>query len=254
MRGPSSWISRVGPFHQPRRQLSLTLHSINIIMLHTRWGSAIARFNGQNARLTSWTRTGTSTYRAYSKPHAPIAVGRAHYAKSRVASLTCTHARAGVSRQVGSSSRWQCPVERVSSVPVRGPILHSAFPTKTVIFFVVVIAATYYFVEIKEEDWADFVLASFAGDPGATPLHFYKDREEVDHWTQYHIPDPSAPLKDPEVLRQISEQFPKIAFGWEIQPEESVEFEIPVTHGIRFKSNEPCVSYPISQITLLHGM
>jgi hypothetical protein len=132
--------------------------------------------------------------------------------------------------------------------------LHSAFPTKSAIFVVVVIAATLYFVEIKNEDWADHVLASFAGDPGATPLHFYKDRDEVDHWTQYHIPDPSAPLKDPQVMKQISEQFSKIAHGWEIEPEESLEFEIPVTHGIRFRSNEPCVSLSVHRDTAVDGL
>ena len=60
-------------------------------------------------------------------------------------------------------------------------------------------------------------------------------------------------MKDPEVMRTISEQFPKIAFGWEIEPEESVEFEIPVTHGIRFRSNEPCVS-PIIYLSLHQAM
>jgi pyruvate dehydrogenase phosphatase len=145
-------------------------------------------------------------------------------------------------------------VGRLAHLPIDGSILHSAFPTKSAIFVVVVVAATLYFVEIKDEDWADHVLASFASDPGATPLHFYKDRDEVDHWTQYHIPDPSAPLKDPQVMKQISEQFPRIAHGWEIEPEESLEFEIPVTHGIRFRSNEPCVSLSVHQHTAVDNL
>ncbi|KAL1612809.1 hypothetical protein SLS60_001038 [Paraconiothyrium brasiliense] len=210
-------------------------------MLQTRWGGIVARTKGHYGPLTPRPWDGTSAYRAFSRLRAPTTAGRVQIAESRVSFLTS--ARAAALRQSKCLNERRQPAERLASLPIEGPIFHSAFPTKTVIFLVVAVAAALYFVEIKEEDWADHVLASFSGDPGATPLHFYKDRDEVDHWVQYHIPDPSAPLKDPEVMKQISEQFSKIAFGWEIEPEESLEFEIPVTHGIRFRSNEPCEDF-----------
>ncbi|KAL5443444.1 hypothetical protein PMIN07_003592 [Paraphaeosphaeria minitans] len=207
-------------------------------MLQTRWGGIAARFNARNTLLASLTRTGTSSYHAYT----PTAARRVHIGRSRVPSPTS--APAGAIRPSNSPIGCQPPLRCSAPLTIGGPrLLHSAFPTKTVIFVVVVVAAALYFVEIETEDWADHVLASFAGDPSATPLHFYKDREEVDHWAHYHIPNPSDPLKDPQVMKQISDQFAKIAFGWEIEPEESIEFEIPVTHGIRFRSNEPCEDY-----------
>ena len=209
-------------------------------MLQTRWGGIAARLSGQSAHFASRTRAGSS-YRAFSGLRAPITPERVQLARSRVSS-----ARALTSGSTESTVKTLggCPQKALAGLPVHGQILQSAFPKKTVIFLVVFCAAAYYWLDVSliEEDWADHVLASFTGDPGATPLHFYKDREEVEHWVSHHIPDPSAPLKDPEVLRQISEQFPKIAFGWEIQEDESREFDIPVTHGIRFRSNEPCVS------------
>ena len=212
-------------------------------MLQTRWGGIAAQISRQNARSAARGVNGTPGYQI-SLARASATVRRVHHARSRVSSVPHTRADA-----VGHSASFKghgFPPKSFVAGPINGPALRSAFPTKTVIFLVVLSAAAYYLVEIKEEDWADHVLASFSGDPAATPLHFFKDREEVDHWLQQHIPDPSAPLKHPEVLRQISDQFPKIAFGWEIQENESREFEIPVTHGIRFRSNEPCVSFSIS--------
>lgn len=209
-------------------------------MLQTRWGGIAARLSSQNARFATRTRAGVS-YRAFSGPRAPITLERVQLARSRVLSL-----RALTPASIESTSRTATGRSQkvLTALPLNGEILHSAFPTKTVIFLVVFCAAAYYLLDVSliEEDWADQVLASFTGDPAAAPLHFYKDREEVDHWVHHHKPDPSAPLKDPEVLRQISEQFPKIAYGWEIQEDESREFDIPITHGIRFRSNDPCVS------------
>ncbi|KAJ4292620.1 hypothetical protein N0V90_009283 [Kalmusia sp. IMI 367209] len=206
-------------------------------MLSTRWGSVVSQVNGRSARLISRNYRGTPGSRAYSRPCTPTPE-RVPIVRSRVESLL----RASTSRKSSLFIRSK-PSQRLLAPPVQGPILHSAFPTKTVIFLVILGAAAYYFIDVKYTDWADHVLDSFVGDPGATPLHFYQDRDEVDHWVQYHIPDPSAPLKDPEVMRQINEQFSKVCFGWQVEPEESVEFEIPVTHGIRFRSNEPCEDY-----------
>lgn len=76
----------------------------------------------------------------------------------------------------------------------------------------------------------------------ASPLIFIHDKEELDHWLQFHIPDASSPLKSPDVARFFSEQFDKLAGGWMMTEEEAKRDGIPVTHGCRFRSNEPCVS------------
>ncbi|KAF1974220.1 protein serine/threonine phosphatase 2C [Bimuria novae-zelandiae CBS 107.79] len=198
-------------------------------MLQTRWGGFAARIRARNACSTSRTRNAASGFHTYPGLRAPAAPQRVQITKSRVSTLLCKPTAA--------------PETSPALLSINGPIHHSAFPTKTAIFLVILGVAAYYLVEVTEEGWVDRVLASFNGDPAATPLHFYKRIHEVDHWIEQHIPDPSMPLKDPEVLRQISEQFPKIVFGWEIEEEDSREFDIPITHGIRFRSNEPCEDY-----------
>lgn len=123
-------------------------------------------------------------------------------------------------------------------------ILQSAFPTKTALFLVVLGGLAYFFLEVREDTWADDVLASYTEDQNqATPLHFYANKDELDHWTRFHIPDPSAPLKDPDVAQFFSEQFDKLAFGWMMTEDEAKRENIPVTHGCRFRSNEPCEDY-----------
>ncbi|KAF1939024.1 protein serine/threonine phosphatase 2C [Clathrospora elynae] len=124
-------------------------------------------------------------------------------------------------------------------------LLHSAFPTKTAIFLLVLGGLGYYFLDIRTEDWTDDVYASYTGDnqDQATPLHFYANKEELDHWIRFHIPDPSAPLKDPNIARFLSEQFDKLAFGWMMSEEDAKEDDMPITHGCRFRSNEPCEDY-----------
>ncbi|KAH7086533.1 phosphatase 2C-like domain-containing protein [Paraphoma chrysanthemicola] len=128
---------------------------------------------------------------------------------------------------------------------VHPDILQSAFPTKTVLFLLIVGGLAYYFVDIREEDWTDDVFNSYQGEDQAiaTPLHLYRDKEELDHWIQFHIPDPSAPLKDPGVAQLLSEQFDKLAFGWMMTEQDAKEEGIPVTHGCRFRSNEPCEDF-----------
>lgn len=120
-------------------------------------------------------------------------------------------------------------------------LLYSAFPTKTVLFLLVLGGLAYYFIEVREEDWTDDIYTSYTEDQNqATPLHFYANKEQLDHWIQFHIPDPSAPLKDPNVAQFFSEQFDKLAFGWMMTKEEARKEDMPVTHGVRFRSNEPC--------------
>ncbi|PSN71762.1 protein serine/threonine phosphatase 2C, partial [Corynespora cassiicola Philippines] len=119
-------------------------------------------------------------------------------------------------------------------------ILQSAFPTKTFLFLVVLGAAAYYFVDIRYADWADAVLESHGDDPLATPLHFYKDREELDHWIHAHVPDPAGPARDPNLLQAINAQFEKLVLGWRMNEDEAREANLPITHGCQMKSNQAC--------------
>ena len=122
--------------------------------------------------------------------------------------------------------------------------LLSAFPKKTFAFLVILTALAYYFVDVRDLDWTDDVMNSFEADnPGVTPLQFFANKDELDHFLQHHIPDPSQPLKNPQVAQFFSEHFDKLAGGWKMTEKDAVEESIPVTHGCRFKSNEPCEDY-----------
>ena len=48
------------------------------------------------------------------------------------------------------------------------------------------------------------------------------------------------------MLRSINERFAEMAGGWEMNEDEARESGMPITHGCRFKSNEPCVSATLS--------
>ncbi|KAL6705987.1 hypothetical protein ACN47E_006266 [Coniothyrium glycines] len=123
-------------------------------------------------------------------------------------------------------------------------ILQSAFPKKTFVALVLIAGLAYYFVDIEEASWGDDVFATYEGEQTQpTPLHFFDNKDEVRHWLDFHIPDPSAPLKDPNVAKFFSEQFAKLAGGWMMHEEEAIRENIPLTHGCRFKSNEPCEDY-----------
>ena len=145
-------------------------------------------------------------------------------------------------------SRFSKPKFRVRGTTTHNsmdqPVLQSAFPTKTVIFLLVLGGLAYYFVDVREEDWTDNVLESYQEDQAmATPLHFYNNKEELDHWIQFHIPDPSVPLKNPDVMKFLSDQFDKLAFGWMMTEEDAKKDNMPITHGCRLRSNEPCEDY-----------
>jgi pyruvate dehydrogenase phosphatase len=132
--------------------------------------------------------------------------------------------------------------------------LHSAFPTKTAITLLVLSGLAYYFLDITVSDWTEHVYASFRSQDEtsslATPLHFYKTKQELDHFLDYHIPDLSGPLKYPSTLQVYSELFEQICSGWMMSrddAEKGVEgmegVHMPITHGCRFRSNEPCEDF-----------
>ena len=101
----------------------------------------------------------------------------------------------------------------------------------------------YYFVDVVPQDWVDDVYNGYSEDAQlATPLHFYNNKEELEHYLQFHKPDPGAALKNPDAARFLSEQFDQLACGWKVSPEDASKENIPVTHGCRFKVNSPCVS------------
>lgn len=102
----------------------------------------------------------------------------------------------------------------------------------------------YYFVDVEEEDWTDDVHFSYQDDRShSTPLHFNANKEELNHYLQYHIIDPSAALKDPGVAKFLSDEFEKLAFGWMMTQEDAQRDNIPITHGCRFRSNSPCEDF-----------
>ncbi|KAI4648629.1 uncharacterized protein J4E78_008692 [Alternaria triticimaculans] len=147
------------------------------------------------------------------------------------------------------NTRWNQPAKDPTTT-----LLESRFPTKTVLVLLTLGALAYYFVDIVETDWTDSVYGAFeTGDDAsqlAQPLHFYSSKEEVQHILDFHIPDPSAPMKDPAVAKFFSEQFDKLCYGWMMTPDDSKkgvegmpDVQMPITHGCRFRSNEPCEDF-----------
>jgi pyruvate dehydrogenase phosphatase len=122
---------------------------------------------------------------------------------------------------------------------LQGPTLQSAFPTKTFIALCLGVAFVYFFVEIREETWADVVRESSL-DKTMTPLHFYRDRDAVDLALR-SVMDPSSMLKESQVLHALYDTFTHMGNGWEMSEDDAREAQMPVTHGCQFKSNEPCV-------------
>lgn len=127
-----------------------------------------------------------------------------------------------------------------------GPILQSAFPKKTFLFLLALGTFIYLYTDvivISEPCWHDQLAAGFAGNEnGAMPFHFYADRDQIDEIAQEYLTNPSARWRDPEILKALHENFAVYANGWAMTEEESLADNIPVTHGCRFKSNQPSVS------------
>ncbi|KAH4853489.1 hypothetical protein HBI22_142700 [Parastagonospora nodorum] len=134
--------------------------------------------------------------------------------------------------------------EHISSDDLAAGHLQSAFPKKTVIFLVVISSLIYYFVDVEDLDWTDDVHLSFQDDGShATPVHFNETKEDLDHYLQFHVMDPAAALKDPNIAKFLSSQFEKLAFGWKMSEDDAKADRLPVTHGCRFRSNEPCEDF-----------
>jgi pyruvate dehydrogenase phosphatase len=221
-------------FHNAKRILFALEHPHYPTTMSSRWGNAARRIRASQlaARFpTAGSRTFQRTRTAL--PHAPS--GRVSLSQSRVFDVLKESSRP-------SPASIQPNVQHGHGAP-NATILQSAFPTKTVIFLLVVGGIAYYLIDIDdEESWYDDIVATFEHDHlhYPAPLHFNSNKEELDHYLQFHIPDAVAPLKDPNVARLISEQFEKMAAGWMIGTEDARKENIPVTHGCRFRSNEPC--------------
>lgn len=213
-------------------------------MLQTQWGGIAARISGRHAQLTSRIQLKGLGSRAYTRPCAPTPSKRVQVALSRVSSLT--HTPASLPGQAAHLTTKGYLRKSFKTPSVDRPVLHSAFPTKTVIFLVVVIVASYYLVQVEileELDWRHRILESFHADAVVTPLHFWKDPASLNTWIKHDLPILLGLPKDPELAKQASEFFHELAHGWEIKEEDAAELNIPVTHGIRLWSNTPSVSF-----------
>jgi hypothetical protein len=215
-------------------------------MMPTRWQATARQLDRQNttflSRIPSSLAAGRRTYRLRpANLHLCIQSGRVHeLLPSRV--FQFTHL---------TSLRQYAPLIKKHAYTILPPlsqqstILQSAFPTKTAVFVLVIGGLAYYFVDIKLRDWTDDVLDSeeTGVHANANPLHFYRDQEEIDHYLQNHAAGTTnSESKNPQVLQLLSETFGMMANGWETDVQEAREWGIPVTHGCRFKVNNPCVS------------
>jgi hypothetical protein len=199
-------------------------------MMPSRWGSGALRLQSlSSARLAV-------------RPMSPLAarcrstyarLGRVQNPSSRVLQYKPPY-----SSRIGTEAS-----SRESASPLNGNILESRFPRKTVLFLAVLGGLAYYFVDVVPQDWVDDVYNGYSEDAQlATPLHFYNNKEELEHYLEFHKPDPGAALVNPDAAKFLSEQFDQLACGWKVSPEDARKENIPVTHGCRFKVNSPCVS------------
>ncbi|RAR03475.1 protein serine/threonine phosphatase 2C [Stemphylium lycopersici] len=206
------------------------------------------------------TRAMCSSSSSIFRPQHSERIKRVHASStSRALSQTPRHAFPSQTKAQQQKEKKKSP-QHVFPPPSSGPAIHSIphlqsrFPTKTVIVLALVGGLAYYLVDIVEPSWTDDVYAAFAStdtaSSTATPLHFYRNREELQHTLDYHIPDPSLPLKDASIAKFFSDQFDKLCFGWKMEAADAEkgvegmpEASMPITHGCRFRSNEPCEDF-----------
>lgn len=236
----------------PASNLPKSLISKITTMIPRQWGRAACLNSAtqtQLARRLSTFTAGESIIRPRTEP-----LRRArHSATSRAFSQTWQfHKRLEYLR--AQSTLQNVQTDRQQIPHPSNTLLQSRFPTKTVIALVLIGGLAYYLVDIVDPSWTDDVYAAFSsGDDSSsltTPLHFYRNRTEVQHTLDYHIPDASAPLKDPTVAKFLSDQFEKLCFGWMMTEDDArkgvegmEDVQMPITHGCRFRSNEPCEDF-----------
>jgi pyruvate dehydrogenase phosphatase len=124
--------------------------------------------------------------------------------------------------------------------------LQSAFPTKTALFLLALGGIIYYLVDIIEEEdgwYMDMLLAYENDKVHVTPLVTQLNKEELDHWIQAHIPDTTLGIPTGEVFNFLSEQYDKLVGGWMMTKDNAKKEGLLVTHGCRFRSNQPCEDF-----------
>jgi hypothetical protein len=200
-------------------------------MMPSRWGSGALRLQSlASARLAAC-------------PTSPLAA-RCRSTHARLGRVQNPSSRVLQQYKPSCSSRF-ISASRNSPSSSNVTVLESRFPRKTVLFLAVLGGLAYYFVDVVDlpQDWVEDVYNGYAEDAQlATPLHFYHNKEELDHYLQFHKPDPGSAFRNPDAARFLSEQFEQLACGWMISPEDAKNENVPVTHGCRFKVNSPCVS------------
>ncbi|CAI6339775.1 unnamed protein product [Periconia digitata] len=213
-------------------------------MMSSRWQAAVRQLQGQPSAIS---RALMGTRHPNLRPR--TATSRLHHSvsgrvqlESRASALTqCRYfsSRSRLSAGKNDNKTW------TSSPVVPTQVLESRFPKKTVLFFAILGTAAYFLLEVVEPDWTDNAMAGFDDQPHSVPLQFYRDRESLDNRLEQFYIGAFELLKDPERLMQINDLFNDIANGWMMNEENAQEWYIPVTHGCRFKSNEPCDFYCI---------
>lgn len=144
--------------------------------------------------------------------HSRTTPGRASHPPSRVpnslSSIPALHARRRIPSLLALYNSRSIHTAR--SNPAAH--LQSAFPTKTVIFLLVIGGLVYYFVDIEEPDWTDDVLFSYQEDQASSqPLHFNNNKEELDHYLQVRLPMNRAHFTlDNGRLTDLSSMYPTL--------------------------------------------
>jgi hypothetical protein len=124
--------------------------------------------------------------------------------------------------------------------------LQSAFPTKTVLFLLALGGLIYYLVDVIEEGdgwYTDMLLAYEHDKVHVTPLVIQSNKEELDHYIQFHIPDATLGISTDDVFKFLSEQYDKLVGGWMMTKDDAKKEGLLVTHGCRFRSNQPCEDF-----------
>ena len=227
-------------------------------MIPRRWGSTVRLKSLAQTQLTVRLRTPlaatTRTFQPQTEQLGRVRTGATSRAFSQTRLLLGRFQHGRTQERAIPVQRGQRIQQRHMAEPTTKP-LQSAFPKKTFIALVLLCGLAYYSLDIEVPDWTDAVYAAYNTQDDAAAaltlaLHFYNDTEELQHFLDHHIPDPGAPLTDPSVAKVISERFDKLCFGWMMTEEDAkrgVEgmpgVHMPITHGCRIRSNEPCEDF-----------